>query len=252
MNYRRIEPRRKVLFACLALLGVVSISKRAEAQTCGSYAGTASNDTILVGEASAYHPWFGYYRTGRVAVCRKTGGSYYYDEIATCDDVTQHNLAIYGGDGSDLIAPLIANIRCGAGGARIFSFEETRFGFGFTAFGEGPAGTGGDTIYGTQNNDFLFSVNGGPYNDDGAGDLLCGYEGADWLYGDSSSTRERMSGGDGNDICTGGSLSNSMSIDHGWSCETVSNYVLRRDASAVDPCGPGVPISTVSAFPVWW
>lgn len=219
----------------------------ASAQECGTYHGTSGNDIILIGEAVDTLLGFTY-RTGRVAVCRKTGSSFVYTEIPTCDDTTQWDLLVLPQQGNDVIAPVVSNIRCGSAGPHVVTFSELVFGFGFTVVGDG-SGTGGDTIYGTQNDDYLMSLHGNPGASDNAGDLLCGYEGNDTLFGDSSSTRERMSGGaDGGDICHGGTQTSSLSIDHTWGCESTWNSVSPQ--SSADPCGASVPASTTSAFPV--
>lgn len=242
----------RVGWSAAALVGVsFAMAPASHAQYCGVVEGTSTHDSILLGEVIEDIVISGqtvYYRGGRLAVCRKTGSSFFYTEIASCEDITQFNVLVYAYQGSDVVAPVVDTIRCGVGGPHIAPFAETIFGFGITVLGDATlGGTGGDHIFGTQNDDHLMSLHGGPGSSDGAGDLLCGYEGNDLLIGDSSPTRERMSGGAGQDSCQGGTESSSTRIDHVWSCETVWPHVAAQ--SSTDPCGSSVPTWTHTVFP---
>ncbi|MCU0674555.1 MAG: hypothetical protein MUE69_17410 [Myxococcota bacterium] len=242
---------KKLCAYLVPVLALCGLASEARAQ-CGSFFGTTGADTILVGQAvwEYTNPLTGVTSPiprGFVGICRKTGSTFEYTEIIGCNDTTQDDLYIYPQQGNDLVAPVTVAIRCGTNGPHIGPFRETTFGFGFAVVGDGT-GTGGDTIHGTRNDDALFSFHGNPGANDSSGDLLCGYEGDDFLWGDSSSTRERMSGGVGSDHCYGGTQTSSLSIDHVWSCETRYNSTAVQTSS--DPCGSSVPTSTTNGFPM--
>lgn len=226
--------QRFLIASLVAISTLVGVGARAYAGECGSLSVDDSGGVVVVlGER--YFKVGGFLApSGVAAACvLQSDGTQTFHEFAGCTAGTSGArdwLSVYTDEGDDIIAtshPFDDVFECdwsGGGDGRgayigpwaTTTRNATNFFFGVAARGMG----GSDEIYGSPNRDYLFSSRyyGFSIPDDGEVDLLCGYDGDDYLYGDAgdSSDYECLDGGADADYCNG----NGSGTDYGQNCET--------------------------------
>ena len=211
-------------FSIVALVSVLALggfSAQAHAGECGSLSIADSGGVVVVlGERYFKGPW-GESSSGVAAACvLHSDGSQSFHLFPNCTagrNGARDWLSVYTDAGDDIIAtyhPFDDVFECewsdiGDGRGTYLGpwatsiSNDWNFFFGIAARGMG----GSDEIYGTPNRDYLYSSQYYRFTmpDDGHRDLLCGYGGDDYLYGDTAdaSDLECIDGGADTDYCNG-------------------------------------------------
>jgi len=216
---------------------VVTASAETAAAYCDSFTADAGANDIVVGELYNYlpPPIDGYVATGDAVICWENSSGAVRTEYISCDDSTSGSssdrLYIDAAAGDDRVAVWTGGLReCNLiDPPYSVVFGPFDFDFGLRV----DLGDGDDEFYGSDNNDFVYS-NYSSTAADGDFDIMCGFDGADFLLGDTSdsaSDREWMIGGNGEDWCYGYGAS-SPERDLSSSCEWTNST-----ATGILACG---------------